>query len=131
MDLIGILDTENNKNRIEYEDDFENDAAIVAELKDAKDYTFKDVLAYLADKAEGKEKTVADEVREYLRQHNGHSVICEIKPCDENGEYLTKDGKFVSLDEKIEPYVTKRNIDGEEIDCLEMVVDQITAVGYK
>ncbi|RME55158.1 hypothetical protein D6777_01455 [Candidatus Woesearchaeota archaeon] len=130
MNLIGILDTENNKNRIEYENNTTKDGVIVKELNlDLDKCTFKDVIEYMTSDVDEMESPVANEAKQYVNQHNGYSTLCQIKTCDEQGNY--SNNKPLNLEDKVKPYVTKRNIDGEEINCIDMTVDQITAVGYK
>ena len=132
--LVGILDTETNRNRIEFDGDIENDTALVKNLSGKlRDYTFRDLIGYMVDNADHDEKPVADEVRNYLEQHNGHSTLFEIRACDSEGNYLpgSENKTVIDLDEKVNSYVTPRSVDGEDFDCIEMVVGHITSVGRR
>ena len=128
------MDTEGNRQNVEAGEDYSSDKAIVKELgKDAKTYTFRNLLGYMVTDADGNERPIAEEVKEYVEQHNGNSTLCEIRACDTNGDYIpsSKESTILDLDEPIEPYVSRRNIDGENFDCIEMIVGQITSVGGK
>ncbi len=131
VNLIGILDTETNRNRIEFDGDVSKDKAMVMPLDGKlRDSTFRDMIGYMVHEVCDEEKQLAEEVGEYMRQHNGTSTICDIRACDSEGNYIAKNNStIVGLDEKVEPYITRRTIDGDEFDCVEMIVGQITSVG--
>lgn len=130
--IIGILDTDTNKNRVEYDGDLGNDKAIVKKLNEAlREYTFKQMINHLISDADEDERPVADEANQYMEQHDGNTTICEVKVCDAEGNYMPgrKNPQVIDLEEKVGSYMNCREIEGEEFDCIEMILGQITAVG--
>lgn len=133
VNLIGILDTETNRNRVEFDGDVNKDKAVVMPLDGKlRSGTFRDLIGYMINGVYGEERQLAEEVTGYMQQHNGSSTICDIRACDSEGKYIAKNNStIIGLDEKVEPYITKRNIDGDDFDCVEMIVGQITSVGAR
>ncbi|MEA3378392.1 MAG: hypothetical protein U9Q69_02010 [Nanoarchaeota archaeon] len=131
MQLIGILDTASNRNRIEFDGKIEQDEALVKKVKESfRSKTFREVIKYMLKNVDSDEKVMANEIHSYIKEHNGITNICEIRPYNQDGQFIQNDsGHFISLEEPITPYITQRDIDGENFDCIEMVLDQITAVG--
>lgn len=129
--LIGILDTETNRHMVERNGDISRDKAVIRPLDGKLRLgTFRELIGYMVDGVQGEDKQLADEVTGYVQQHNGSSTICEVRACGSDGSYIGNDSSTIrELDENVGPYVTRRSIDGEDFDCIEMVVGQITSVG--
>jgi len=135
MKLIGILNTEHNMERYKRGDmtrkELEDKAIYKELLEEHRKAGFKEVFGYLVKNEEG----IAPEIREYLQQHNGYNLVCEVRAYDENaGSKKNSEGsEILKLEDRVAPYIDTRKLESsnEDYDCLEMTADLYSDVGSK
>jgi len=130
--LVAILNTEHNMERFKSgsmtKQDFEEKAVYLELDKDSRKKTFSQLLKEMTSSGEG----VANEVKDYYAQHNGHNLICEVRAYDEGfaRKRNKKGSEIIRLDEAIGPYIDSRSLkSGEEYDCIEITADLYSEVG--
>lgn len=132
--MIGILNTEHNMERYKANDITRKELeekAIYKELPaEYRKASFKDVMQFMAKGEEG----TAREISDYLGQHNGHNLICEVRVYDAEGSRKRNPGgsEVIRLEEKIAQYTDSRLLESskEQYDCIEMTADLYSDVGH-
>lgn len=135
MKLIGILNTEHNMERYKRGDMTRKeleDKAVYKELEESyRKASFKDVMEHMVKGEEG----VGTEINDYLQQHNGYNLVCEVRVYDaEANRKQNADGSEIfKLEDKVASYIDSRQLEttSEEYDCLEITADLYSDVGGK
>ncbi len=132
MKLVGIADTEANRRILDPESGLPGERSIFRYMEDEyRDKTFKDVLDFLTKNPDDEERPMAEEIQRYMREHNGNNVLMRISVYDGKGDRKESlsGSRYVDLEDRVAPYIDSRKIEDREYDCIEIVVNQLSAVG--
>lgn len=125
--LYGILDLEARRER----NPEEREPGMYVELEERlRDSTFNKVINYMLDNGTAEDKEIAEGIRKFLTQENGNTTRVQITCYKSAGfkedgslnleKIFNGESSFAYLSDSIMPYIHQR---GDDVDCLEMVVD--------